>query len=143
MNYKFGKSSLKHKKTIHVELELILESALEKSPMDFGISDGFRSKDRQHELYRKGLSKIDGHERKGKHNVKPSMAVDIYAYHSGKAQFDQASMCFLAGVILGVAEDLRNRGIIKHRIRWGGNWNMDGVIIYDQSFQDLCHFEMV
>jgi len=141
--FKFGKSSLAKKKTIHCELEAILEMAILRSMIDFGISEGRRSLARQKELYDQGLSKIDGIKKKGKHNMNPSMAVDIYAFVNGKASYELHDMCYLAGVITGVASALYNKGIITHKVRWGGNWDMDGVIIKDQTFQDLCHFELV
>lgn len=143
MAFKFGKGSLAKKKTIHCELEVILEAAILRSMVDFGISEGRRSLARQRELYEQGLSKIDGTKRRGKHNHNPSLAVDIYAFVNGKANYDTHNMCYLAGVITGVAAALYNKGVITHRVRWGGNWDMDGVIMHDQSFQDLCHFELV
>ena len=37
---------------------------------------------------------------------------------------------------------LWEKGLIDHVIRWGGNWDSDGVIIRDQGFDDLVHFEL-
>jgi peptidoglycan L-alanyl-D-glutamate endopeptidase CwlK len=32
-------------------------------------------------------------------------------------------------------------GAIKHRIRWGGDWDMDNDLS-DNTFNDLVHFEL-
>jgi len=31
--------------------------------------------------------------------------------------------------------------LAKVKIRWGGNWDMDGEPVTDQEFQDLVHYE--
>ena len=38
---------------------------------------------------------------------------------------------------------LKEEGIISHDIRWGFNWDRDGIIISDQNFQDGPHFELI
>ncbi|GAF68680.1 unnamed protein product, partial [marine sediment metagenome] len=119
-----------------------------RTPVDFGISEGHRSLERQKELYDQGKSKIDGINKKGKHNYSPSLAIDLYAYHPDievrkKLAYDVPTLCIIAGVIISCADELKAKGDIKHSIRWGGNWDNDGVILYDQSFDDLPHFELV
>jgi peptidoglycan L-alanyl-D-glutamate endopeptidase CwlK len=44
--------------------------------------------------------------------------------------------------VLGVAERLYNEGRISHRLRWGGDWDMD-TKVSDNDFDDLVHFELV
>ena len=34
-------------------------------------------------------------------------------------------------------------GKITHKLRWGGNWNGDGLIVEGQSLVDLPHFELI
>jgi len=146
--YKFGKGSLSKLENVHHDLVKILKLAITRTPVDFGISEGCRSVERQNELYHQGKSKIDGINEKGKHNYSPSLAVDIYAYHPDletrkKLAYDVPTLCLIAGVIIASAEELKAKGEIKHSICWGGNWDNDGVILYDQSFDDLPHFELV
>jgi len=135
--YKFGTTSKQRLATCHDDLQKIMESAIALSPIDFGIACGHRSIADQQKAFNEGKSKIDGITKKGKHNYSPSLAVDVYAFVNGKASWDAKELCVIAGVILAVAA---NYGI---RLRWGGNWDMDGQIISDQSFQDLPHFELV
>lgn len=135
-------------RSCHRDLQRIAIAAIRKSEVDFGISEGYRTVERQQELFNAGKSQIDGIKKKGKHNYKPSMAFDLFAYHSHrptrkKIMYDTATLCYIAGVIRACAEDLLQRGQVSHRLRWGGNWDKDGVLLYDQSFDDLVHFEIV
>lgn len=141
--FSFSNKSLERLNTCHPDLVIIMKRAIEVSNIDFGISEGYRTGARQKELYDKGLSKIDGLSRKGKHNYTPSLAVDIYAYYNGSASYDVEHLSYLAGLIHGISEVLFAEGRITHKIRWGGNWDMDGIILLDQSFDDRPHFELV
>lgn len=143
MSYKFGRNSVIKLSSCHEDLQKIMYVAIDRSMVDFGISEGKRSLARQHELYKKGLSRIDGVNRTGKHNLNPSMAVDIYAFVNGKGNWDDAHLGYLAGIILRVAEELLEEGEISHRVRWGGDWDMDGVIALDHNLKDLPHFELI
>lgn len=145
--YTFGATSRKNLENVHKDLVKVLELALKWSPLDFGVSEGHRTIERQQQLFREGKSQIDGVTRKGKHNYSPSLAVDIYIYHSDletrrKLAFDKCSLSLVAGVIMAAAKHLEESGEISNKIRWGGNWDGDGVIIYDQSFLDMPHFEL-
>jgi len=146
--YKLGKGSLKKLESVHHDLVKIINLAITRTPVDFGISEGHRTLERQKELYDQGKSKIDGISKKGKHNYSPALAIDLYAYHPNletrkKIAYDVPTLCIIAGVILSCAKELEEKGEIKHSIRWGGNWDNDGVILYDQSFDDLPHFELI
>jgi peptidoglycan L-alanyl-D-glutamate endopeptidase CwlK len=146
--YKLGKGSLKKLESVHHDLVKIIKLAITRTPVDFGISEGHRTLERQKELYDQGKSKIDGINKKGKHNYSPSLAIDLYAYHPDievrkKLAYDVPTLCLIAGVIISCADELKAKGDIKHSVRWGGNWDNDGVILYDQSFDDLPHFELV
>ena len=145
---KFGDRSLKNLHTCHTDLQKIFYLAIKISRVDFGISEGHRSLERQRELYQQGKSKINGTTKKGKHNIHPSMAADIYAYHPDinvrrKIIYDIPTLSYLAGTITAIAKELKEKGEITHDIRWGGNWNKDGVILHDQSFDDLPHYELI
>lgn len=145
--YSFGTTSKKRLEECHQDLQKIMNEAIKRSYIDFSITEGYRSLERQNELYRQGRSKIDGINKKGKHNLSPSHAVDICVYHPNydtrkKLVYDVGSLCFIAGVIQTVAKELYEKGEVSHIIRWGGNWDNDGVILHDQSFDDLPHFEL-
>lgn len=141
--HKFGNTSRQRLSTCHADLQLIMNTAISISNLDFGIAEGHRSIEDQQKYFREGKSKIDGINKKGKHNYSPSLAADIYAYVYGKASWNNEDLNYLAGIIHAVAEMLFSQGKVSHKIRWGGNWDMDGEILIDQSFDDRPHFELV
>lgn len=142
--YKFGKKSNDKLDTCHGDLQKIMRLAISRSSIDFGISEGYRSEERQIELYETGKSTL----KFGKHNKNPSYACDIYIWHDDpvtrrEKQYDELSLSYIAGVIQSCAKELKESKEIEHRVRWGGNWDLDGEIVTDQTFQDLPHFEII
>jgi len=147
MGFRFGKRSEEKLETCHPDLQKIMRLAISRSFIDFGISEGQRSVERQQELYNKGLSKIDGVSKKGKHNYNPSHAVDIYCYHPDsntrrKIAYDLTHLSYVAGVIQSCAVELKEKGEITSEIRSGINWDSDGILVYDHSFLDGPHHEI-
>lgn len=147
--YRFSKTSIERLTTCHRDLQIIFESAIESSLVDFGIACGVRTVKEQQELYASGRTKpgpilthVDGIKKKSKHNHEPSLAVDIYAYYDGKAQWDRSHLTYLGGHIMATAAMLRAAGTIQSKLRWGGNWDGDGIVISDQNFMDLPHFDI-
>ena len=120
-----------------------MNEAIKITNVDFGIAEGYRSIEKQQQYFKEGKSKIDGVNKKGKHNYSPSLAVDIYPYFENGAKWDNEHLSYLSGIIHAVSEMLLTDGKISHKVRWGGNWDMDGVILIDQSFDDRPHFELV
>ena len=137
MSFKFGQNSREKLESCHPKLQRVMNLAISRSYVDFGISEGYRTLARQYELFKKGLSRIDGINRVGKHNHNPSLAVDIYAWVDGKAMWDDAHLGYLAGVILQCGKEL---GI---KLRWGGDWDRDGIIAIDHKLKDLPHYELI
>ena len=150
--YQFGKSSQERLDTCHPDLRLILSEAIKVSPVDFGISEGVRSVQKQLDYFLHGKSRLDPRNpeqaKKAKHLPGPdglSTAADFYAYVPGRNDlaYDFNHLSLVAGVVLSTAKRLKNEGKVTHGIRWGGNWDMDGQIITDQTFNDLPHVELV
>lgn len=146
--YSFGSTSEEKLKNCHKDLQLIFRLAIKRSKIDFGISEGHRSIQKQLQYFNEGKSKVDGVKVKGKHNFLPSEAVDIYAYHPDletrrKLAYDKSHLSYIAGVVDSCAEELFAKSEITHKIRWGANWDSDGVIDYDQNFDDFPHFELL
>lgn len=142
--YEYARSSLVFLLEAHSDLQLICYTVKKRSKIDFDISCVYRSKIEQKKKFDLSMSKIDGINQIGKHNLTPSEAVDIYCYkdHESKASYTIHQMAYMAGVFDSVAKELYDNGRISHLIRWGGNWDRDGIIITDQSFDDLPHFEL-
>ena len=128
--YSFSKRSLNNLMNVDEKLVLICNELIKR--IDFTVIEGFRSRERQKELFDKGFSKIDGISKKGKHNYFPSRAVDIIPYKKGHNPFDgskESEKMFyeLAEEFKKVAKEL------NIAITWGGDW---------ESFKDLPHFQI-
>lgn len=161
MGYKFGKKSKEKLATAEKDLQLIMEEAIKVSEVDFGINEGHRSEEDQLKYFLKGYSKIDPRvpalKKKGKHLYNPSQAVDIKIYISKELQeqarnkdrktknwaYDKEHLCYVAGVIMTTAKRLYDEGKVKHKLRWGGNWDRDGLILFDHTLHDYPHFELI
>lgn len=130
---RFSSRSLKELATCHPDLERLFRAVIVHR--DCTIIEGHRGEQRQEQLLNMGRSRVPWP--KGKHNAVPSRAVDVVPYVNGAPSFHLDHCKVFGGYVQGVADQL---GI---RIRWGGDWDMDGESITDQTFQDLCHFELV
>ena len=142
--FKFSNSSEQKLKTMRVELQQIFRLALKNSQVDFGISEGRRSIERQKKLFAQGRTEpgkivtyIDGENDLSDHNYNPSRAGDIYAFVNGKATWEMNYLLYLGGVITAAAEQL------GFKIKWGANWDGDGILLTDQSFEDAPHFSLI
>jgi len=99
---------------------------------DFTVLEGYRSRDRQDELYAQGKSKLKGGQ--SKHNAYPSLAVDLAPY---PIDWDDTRRFYiLAGMMF---QSAHAHGVT---IRWGGDWNRNWNLD-DQKFFDLPHFEVL
>lgn len=141
--YKFSEISKNKLSECHADLQLIMDKAISITNIDFGIAESYRSTAKQYRYFLQGKSKLDGITRKSKHNLRPSMAVDIFPFVNNTPNWDNEHLTYLSGVIQTVGALLLKSGKIKHSIRWGGNWDMDGTILIDQSFDDRPHFELI
>lgn len=141
--FELSKKSNEKLDTCHADLQLIVRTAIKITNVDFGVAEGHRDTKLQKKYFLEGKSKIDPDVQLGKHNLVPSMAVDIFPFIEGKAKWDNEHLSYLAGIFHAVAEILFDQGKIKHKLRWGGNWDMDGIILIDQSFDDRPHMELV
>ena len=84
--YKFSKRSLDNLKNVDQRLVDICNELIKE--IDFTVIEGYRTLERQKELFDTGFSKIDGIKKKGKHNYSPSLAIDIIPYKKGHNPFD-------------------------------------------------------
>lgn len=107
---------------------------------DVRVLEGKRTWARQRQLQMEGKSKVGPGQ--SKHNPPTegdvdwlSLAVDIVPYPIDWK--DAKRFIYLAGLMIATANEL------DFALRWGGNWDMDMVIIDDQNFDDLPHFEEI
>jgi len=115
------------------DMQWILREALAYGVIDFSVICTYRNKADQEKAYSEKKSKVRWPD--SKHNKWPAQAADCVPYVNGKISWNKLHCCVLAGVILAAAARLGKN------IRWGGDWDQDGVAITDQDFQDLVHYE--
>ena len=99
---------------------------------DFRVLEGHRSNERQEELF--AQNKTTKRAGESKHNVSPSLAVDLAPYPIDWD--DRARFFLLAGCMFQAAH------FFGYAIRWGGDWNRNWIHT-DQKFHDLPHFEIL
>jgi peptidoglycan L-alanyl-D-glutamate endopeptidase CwlK len=137
----FGRTSNGRLNTVHDDWKLIMNEVIKK--VNCSIFCGFRNKTSQNKAFTDGKSQVRWPD--SKHNTFPSLAIDAGPYFPELKNTDwedvKAFACF-AGYVIATADRLLDEGKITHRVRWGGDWDMDGRTL-DQKFNDLPHFELV
>ena len=126
---KFGKKSKKNLSTCHEDLQKVFNEVIKY--VDCSVLEGHRSEERQEQLFSEGKTKV--HYPKGRHNSKPSRAVDVVPYPIDWN--DRERFHLFSGFVIGLA---RGMGIT---LRWGGDWNMN-FEVDDNKFDDFPHFEL-
>lgn len=106
---------------VHDRLVAVVRRAAEISDLDFIVTEGVRTLERQKELYAKGASQT----MKSKHLT--GHAVDLAALVGTEVRWDWPLYAKLAGAMKAAAEELDTT------ITWGGDWT---------SFKDGPHFEI-
>jgi len=141
----FSKKSLEKIEKAHPELQRLFFEVIKH--FDCTILHTHRSQSEQFELYKKGrtiingewivtgaiVTKLDGFEKKSKHNFNPSLAIDVCPYPINFK--DRERITLFAGYVLGISK------ILDMKIVWGGDWNGD-TEVKDNKFDDLLHFEL-
>lgn len=137
---KFGKRSRRNLDTCHPHLIEIAELVISWGVLDFSITEGHRSVERQRQLFAENKTKIDGVTQLGKHNENPSLALDFCPYpaevNGVNVWQDERRFTLIAGLFMAAAAQL------GYKIRWGGDWDGDGNNA-DSKFNDLPHIELV
>jgi len=126
---RFGKKSKERLNTCDEDLIALFNEVIKY--FDCSVLEGYRGKEKQNKYFDEGKSKLKYPE--GRHNKKPSNAVDVVPYPIDWD--DRERMSYFAGFVKGVAFTM---GI---PIRWGGDWNNNNDL-KDNNFDDLPHFEL-
>ena len=138
----FSKKSKAMLEQCHPDIQKVMNEAIKI--IDFSITEGARTKEKQLEYYKAGKSKTLNSKHLPKYckeiNKECSFAIDVLPYPVDWN--DRERFCLLAGIVLGMAKLLKDQGKIKSTIRWGGDWSMNNIT-KDESFSDLPHFEVL
>lgn len=134
----FGDKSKERLETCHEDLQRLCNAVI---PFyDFSVIEGHRSEARQKELFAAGKSKLDGVNKKSKHQEWPARAVDLLPFpgnlHGQDIWEDKVRFAHFVGIIRGHAEAL------QIPIRIGFDWDGDGSCS-NNNFVDYPHIELV
>ena len=127
---RFGKSSRERLATCDEKLQDVFNEVIKH--VDCSVLEGHRDERKQDKYFEEGKTKV--RYPMGRHNSKPSRAVDVVPYPVDWE--DRERFHLFAGFVLGMA---RRMGI---SLRWGGDWNMN-FEVDDNKFDDFPHFELV
>lgn len=143
--YKFGSKSQSRLDTCHKDIQTIINEVIKV--YDCSVIEGQRTLETQQKYFKEGKSQLDGINKKSKHQSNPSMAIDVMPYYKGFNPFTSENgakaFYYQAGIIMGIASQLKEEGKISHSLRWGGNWDSDMDFFNDSNFFDLPHFELI
>jgi peptidoglycan L-alanyl-D-glutamate endopeptidase CwlK len=123
----FGKKSRRVLEGLDDDLQALLNEVIKF--IDISLIEGYRSVDRQKELFKLGKAKT----LESKHLT--AEACDLAPYHNGIDWNNRENFIYMAGVIKGIAWQM---GI---PIKWGGDWNKNNDLS-DNNFDDLNHIEL-
>lgn len=135
---KWSTSSKEQYVTIHKDLQVLADVVLQIH--DCSLLCGHRGKKPQNEAFYTGRSELKYPE--SKHNSNPSMAMDLAPYVKGQSYWDREQVLFFAGMVIATAHMLYADGNMKHKIRFGGDWDSDNNF-KEHKFFDGVHFELV
>ncbi|QDI18319.1 M15 family metallopeptidase [Serratia marcescens] len=120
-NFSFSERSKKNLQGVNPALIAVARRALELSPVDFGITEGLRTMERQREMVRTGKSQT----LKSRHLT--GHAVDVVAYLGTNISWEWKYYEQIAAAFKQAGKEL---GTV---IEWGGDW---------KTLKDGPHFQL-
>lgn len=123
----FSKRSEDRLDTCHPLLQKLMRSVI--GVVDITVLCGHRGEEEQNAAYRKGFSKLQFP--KSKHNIMPSMAVDIAPYPIDWDDFERfETVASVVKTHWNLIPPEERRG---WELQWGGDW---------KNFRDMPHWEL-
>lgn len=114
-NFKLSARSLGRLVGVNMLLASIMKTAINETTVDFGISEGLRSEERQKMLVETGKSQtLASKHLKGE-------AVDVLAYVNGSITWDMEPFYEIANAVQRAAQ------LHSTQIRWGGAWTVPDI----------------
>lgn len=120
-NFKFSQRSENNLKGVNIDLVKVVRRALQLSPVDFGITEGLRTIERQRQLVAAGKSQtmnsrhISGH------------AIDVFAYPTPSGSWEWKYYEQISDAFKQASKEL------NIPVEWGGDW---------KTLKDGPHFQL-
>lgn len=121
MTFRFSSRSLRNLEGVHPDLVAVAHRALQLTEVDFLITEGLRTREKQIELVRAGASRTTRSRHLTGH------AIDVAAWAAGEVRWDWPLYTEISRAFKQAAAEL------KVPIVWGGDW---------KSFRDGPHYEL-
>ena len=121
MSYRLSTRSRTRLKGVHPALVAIVELAITKTSVDFMVTEGLRTPERQAGLVKAGASRTNNSRHLTGH------AIDVAAVVDGQVRWDWPLYGRIAAAFKEAAAEL------KTPITWGGDW---------KTLRDGPHFEL-
>lgn len=112
MTFVLGRASLARLAGVHPDLVRVVKRAIALTPVDFRVTEGRRSAERQRELVKAGASQTMNSRHLTGH------AVDVVALLDGKVRWDWPLYYRIAKAFKAAA---KAEGV---PLEWGGDWKM-------------------
>ena len=119
--FRLSNRSINRLEGVNNDLARVVQRAIEITPLDFGVTEGIRTKQRQQKLFDSGASKTLNSRHLTGH------AVDLVVYFEGDVSWHMGHYEIIANAMKEAASE---QGI---NIEWGGDW---------KSFRDGPHFQL-
>jgi peptidoglycan L-alanyl-D-glutamate endopeptidase CwlK len=149
--FNFSQSSLSKLLTVDNKLQYLAIKVLEVTPIDFAITEGFRTIEEQQRLYEEGKSKCDGINNKSKHQE--GKAIDICPVINNKLDYTATDdLYFLLGLFYLKAKELLEKYELTGgseglniKLRFGAFWNSPTIKQNREKtgFVDGYHIELM
>lgn len=120
-SYSFSQHSETNLKGVHPDLIKVVRRALQLSPVDFGITEGLRTLEREKEMVAQGSSQTLNSRHLTGH------AVDVDAYVDGAVSWEWSLYQQISQAFKQASAEL------SISVEWGGDW---------KTLKDGAHFQL-
>lgn len=114
---------------VNPDLVKVVERAIQLTKVDFAVTEGLRTPERQREMYEKGASQI---KEGGTHVA--GRAVDLAAFIGDRISWELRLYDDIADAMKAAAIEL-NVGL-----RWGAAWNVPDIRHWSRSMEEAMNY---
>lgn len=130
--YRLSTRSLARLKRVHPSLVAIVKRAIEITEIDFGVTEGMRTKARQRELLAIGATRtLDSYHLEQASGY--AHAVDLVAYVRGRVTWEHPAYVPIGNAMKRAAAELGVPLVWGALKQYGGDW---------RTFNDMPHFQI-
>lgn len=128
MTFILGGNSQTNLSGVHPDLVRVVKRAITLTKVDFAVIEGWRTKERQEQLFAaKATKTLNSRHLTGD-------AVDLAAWVGGRHSWDWP-------LYYDIAEAMRDAAMVEQvRLRWGGVWDRDLSLLHGDLEDDVADY---